>query len=194
VPPPTRAWLRQQKTQQKDSPVKHGRAHPIRVEQAPIFGKGPNALRAALDEGIQTAKPGPRPTTGPLALATLPEWYIYWALTNRLHKKDGEDFRYRGETQFAQGLSGQTQLDFEMLDGSGIAIEVQGNFFHYEQGSAKLIQDQVRAQDLAPFVTVIDIDEDDALRDPEYYTREALAGHDHSFRYRNYWVKPFNQS
>lgn len=124
-------------------------------------------------------------------MATLPEWYIYWALV-RLGKKPGVDFSYRAETGFSQGLSGQTQLDFEILDGSDVAIEVQGTFYHYGMGSAKLIQDRVRAGELANQWTVIDIDEDDALRNPIYYVSEALLGHDHSYRYTNTFVKPFN--
>lgn len=195
---PTGSRLRTQRNQQKGStdhtPGKHGRAHGIKIEKGAIFGKGPDYLRGALDDPTELAKPGPKPQAGPLAVATLPEWYVWWALTNRLKKQPMVDFSYRGETGFSQGLSGRTQLDFEMLDGSNIALEIQGTFYHYEQGTAKIILDQVRAAELAAFWTVINIDEDDALRDPEYYVREALQGRDHSFRYTNQFVKPIGAS
>lgn len=191
--PPTNSRLKTQRSQQKDSkaPKSNRGYHGIHIAALPIFGRGPDELRAATGEGTQVSKPGPKPTTGPLAIATLPEWYVYWALTVRLKKEQGVDFSYRSETTYNQGLSGSTQLDFEMHDGSGIAMEIQGDFFHYQQGTSKIIIDQVRAEALAGTWTVINLDEDDVLRDPEYYTREALAGNDHSYRYRNYFVTPF---
>ena len=191
MPPPTRDWLQRQKQQQKEIAAPTRKAKAPKVENKPVFGRGPEELQGALADPTEVSAPGPRPDSGPLALATLPEWYIYWAL-ERLGKKPNVDFVYRGETEFAS-LSSQTQLDFQMLDGSGIAIEVQGDYFHYQQGSAKLVLDRVRAGELANQWTVIDIDEDDALRNPIYYTQEALLGRDHSYRYRNYWVKPFKQ-
>jgi hypothetical protein len=129
-----------------------------------------------------------------MAIATLPEWYVYWALTVRLKKKPGIDFAYRGETSYA-ALSGQTQLDFTILDGSNIAIEIQGTYWHYEQGAAKIVQDFVRAGQLASQWTIINIDEDDVVGDPSgeaavYMVKEALLGHDHSWRYRQYLRNP----
>ena len=129
-----------------------------------------------------------------MAIATLPEWYVYWALTVRLHKKPGIDFSYRGETSYAS-LSNQTQLDFTILEGSNVAIEIQGTYWHYEQGTAKIVQDFVRAGQLASQWKVINIDEDDVVGDPSgeaalYMVKEALLGHDHSWRYRGYLRNP----
>jgi hypothetical protein len=193
--PPTNSRLQQQRRQQKTTvqdPQKSNRGfHQTKIAKGPIFGKGPDVLRAALSDATETARPGPKPNSGPMAIATLPEWYVFWALTVRLKKEQGVDFSYRSETGYNQGLSGSTQLDFEMHDGSGIAMEIQGDFFHYQQGTAKIVIDQVRAGYLSSQWTVINLDEDDVLRDPEYYVREALEGRDHSYRYTNTFVKPF---
>lgn len=190
--PPTNSRLQEQRRQQAPEKVKTNRGfHETREAHGPIFAKGPDALRAALSDPQELSRPGIKPNSGPLAIATLPEWYVYWALTVRLKKVQGVDFSYRSETSYNQGLSGSTQLDFEMQDGSGIALEIQGDFYHYQQGTAKIVQDRVRAGDLSNHWHVIFLDEDDVLRDPEYYVREALQGNDHSYRYRNYFVKPF---
>jgi hypothetical protein len=156
-----------------------------RLPKHPVFPRGPRALQAQLREPERVGtRPGPKPTAGPLALATLPEWAIYWALTVRLKKVPGIDFEYRGEVA-ANTLSAAAQLDFTMLDGSAIAIEVQGIHWHYELGSTKIAEDLVRATELASRGwTIVNIDEDDALADPEHYVREALRGRDHSYRYQ----------
>ena len=191
--PPTRDWLRQQKSQQKNASKQRRSFDEKEIQRKPIFGRGPSGVREALKEPSVISGPGPKPTTGALALATTPEWYVYWALL-RLGKKPNSDFSYRGETSFAS-LSNRTQLDFTILDGSGIAIEVQGTFWHYEQGAAKIVEDRVRASQLASQWRVIFIDEDDLVGDPTgqaaiYYVSEALRGRDHSWRYRQYLRNP----
>lgn len=194
--PPTSDWLRQQKSQQKQATKGHRGFDQKEQSKKPIFGKGPNSLRQALKDPEIVSGPGTKPTTGPLALATQPEWYVYWALLH-LGKKPNVDFSYRGETSYAS-LSTRTQLDFTILDGSSIAIEVQGTFWHYEQGADKIVQDMVRSGQLSSSWHVIDIDEDDLVGDPSgqaalYYVREALQGRDHSWRYRQYLRNPLKQ-
>lgn len=163
---------------------------PIRFSKRPIFGKGPKALQGALKEGENVSGPPPKPTGGPMAVATLPEWNIYWALTFRLHKKDGSDFVYRKTAGLLASLTEKTQLDFMLLDGSAIAIEVQGLYWHYEKGRTKVADDIIRAAMLAGKWTIINIDEDAALRDPLFYTKEALEGRDHSYKFTNAFYKP----
>lgn len=193
MPPPTRAWLAQQKSQQRQTAKTKRSFDETEQKRKPVFGRGPTGLREALKEPEVVSGPGPKPNSGPLALATTPEWYVYWALL-RLGKRPGIDFAYRGETSYAS-LSTRTQLDFTMTDGSGIAIEVQGTYWHYQQGADKLIADTVRRSQLAGSWTVIFIDEDDVVGDPTgqaaiYYVSEALKGHDHSWRYRQFLRNP----
>lgn len=109
---------------------------------------------------------------------TRPEWSVYWGLLrNGLH--DGEDFTYKAMLPTV-GSSYFSNVDF-IVKPFGIAIEVQGEFWHYGQGTDKQINDQIRRALLTQFVlNVIFIDESDALRNPKFYVREALAGRDHS--------------
>jgi len=154
-----------------------------KVERPPIFGRAKAGLADALAPAEIITGPPPQPQTGPFAvgLATKPEWYVNWGL-NRNGKKNGQDFNYRGEVKLLSSLATATQLDFTMIDGSQIAIEVQGLHWHYELGFNKIAQDRVRRTELvAAGWVVIQIDEDDALRDPVYYVREALSGRDHSY-------------
>jgi hypothetical protein len=149
-------------------------------------------LGDALKEATHVSGPPEQPKTGPFMppLATKPEWYIHWAL-GRLGKKLGEDYQFRGEVDFLPSLAAQAQLDFTMLDGSQIAIEVQGIHWHYELGTTKIALDQFRTAQLqAAGWQVMEIDEDDALRDPIYYTREALQGRSHAYRYKPYFIRP----
>jgi very-short-patch-repair endonuclease len=164
-----------------------------KVERKPIFGRATAGLADALRPAELVSGPPPQPETGPFArgLATKPEWYVNWGLV-RNGKKNGLDYNYRGEVKFLSSLATAAQLDFTMIDGSQIAIEVQGIHWHYELGFDKIAQDRVRRTELvsAGWV-VIQIDEDDALRDPVYYVKEALAGRDHSYSTNEVFYQPW---
>ena len=154
-----------------------------KVERPPIFTVAWAGLAQATAPAENITFVPPQPATGPFAvgLATKPEWYVNWGL-QRNGKKNGLDYNYRGEVKFLPSLATATQLDFTMIDGSQIAIEVQGVHWHYELGFDKIAQDRIRRTELVSAGwQVIQIDEDDALRDPEYYVREALSGRDHSY-------------
>lgn len=156
---------------------------PKAIKGGPIFGRGPLALYKALSKPEHVSGVPPKPEHGPLSLATLPEWSIYWALTERLKKVPNVDFTYREEIEFISSLALGAQLDFMMQDGSQIAIEVQGVYWHYEQGSQKIAEDEYRRALIANAGwKIVNIDEDDAVRDPLFYTREALEGREHAYR------------
>lgn len=109
---------------------------------------------------------------------TRPEWAVYWGLL-QLGMHEGEDFAYRPGIQ-SIGISYYSTLDFVIPD-YHIAIEVQGEFWHYEQGSDRIFHDMQRASLLYDQgFTLIFIDGKNALEDPEFYVREALQGRDHS--------------
>ena len=164
-----------------------------RVERKPIFGRAQAGYAEALQPAENITGPPPQPQTGPFApgIATKPEWYVHWAL-ERLGKRNGVDYTYRGEVELISSLATAAQLDFTMNDGSQIAIEIQGIHWHYELGRAKIVEDMVRRTELqASGWTVIQIDEDDALRAPIYYTKEALAGRDHSWSTSPVFYQPY---
>lgn len=109
---------------------------------------------------------------------TRPEWAVFWGL-QRNGLQDGLDFTYLARLP-GVGASYYSQIDFLISD-YGIGIEVQGKFWHYGQGSAKIFTDMFRVSAFAQQgYKVIFIDEPDALRDPAYFVKEALQGNDHS--------------
>lgn len=109
---------------------------------------------------------------------TRPEWAIYWALT-RMGFRDGEDFIYQAVLP-SVGRSYWSQVDFLVPDFQ-LGIEVQGLFWHYALGSERQQRDILRVAYFADRgIDIVFIDEDDALRDPMYYTSEALQRRDHS--------------
>jgi len=165
-----------------------------KVERAPIFSRAWAGLSDALKPAENVTGPPPQPESGPFAVgvATKPEWYVNWGLQQN-DKRLGIDYEYRGEVQFLSSLATAAQLDFTMRDGSQIAIEVQGIHWHYELGFEKIAMDKVRRTELvASGWVVMQIDEDDALRDPVYYVREALAGRDHSYSTSQIFYQPWN--
>ncbi len=109
---------------------------------------------------------------------TKPEWAVYWALL-QMGYRDGEDFFYLVVVP-GVGHSYWSQVDFFFPD-TKIVIEVQGIYWHYTLGSERQARDIFRQAAFAQRgIEIVFIDEDDALRDPLYYTREALRGRDHS--------------
>jgi len=105
---------------------------------------------------------------------TLPEWSIYWAHI-QLGLKDGQDFQ--SQFQFSLAPNGVDFFEFDIQ----LAIEVNGLYWHYGFGATKQDSDMERRIRIESFgIQVIAIDEDDAMRDPKFYLREARLGRDHS--------------
>lgn len=129
--------------------------------------------RPGVSPGFQEAFP-PKADWFP---GTLPEWAIFWA-HGVLRLKEGEDFAY---ISHIAGI----QVDFEEF-GTGIALNIQGIFWHYEfGGSNKVAEDLItRAIIESTGTQLVNIDEDMAIRDPVYFLKEALAGRDHSMQAR----------
>ena len=109
---------------------------------------------------------------------TKPEWAVFWALLQLGFQPD-EDFFYLAVVP-GVGRTFYSQVDFLLPDFS-LGIEVQGIYWHYTLGSRRQERDVFRVAYLTQRgLRIIFIDEDDALRDPLYYVKEALAGNDHS--------------
>jgi hypothetical protein len=109
---------------------------------------------------------------------TRPEWAVQWGLQKN-GLVDGLDFTYQARLP-GVGSSYYSTIDF-LVNDYFIGIEVQGKFWHYGQGSDKIMTDIFRVSAYAgQGIKVIFIDEPDALADPAFYVREALAGIDHS--------------
>ena len=107
-----------------------------------------------------------------------PEWAVYWALT-RLGYKEGVHFVYQSPQMGGRIYLGGAVLDF-YFEGLGIAIEVQSAYYHYGDAQTRATDAMQKAQLLSYGIQVIYIDEQDALSNPVYFVKEALAGRDHS--------------
>ncbi len=147
------------------------------VPRPPIMTRGPKVLQAALLHTERTDAPGPVP---PGLIATEPEWAIYWALL-RLGYKPGVDFDFQSSQLGGRLERGGMVLDFIITEPLGLAINVEGEYWHYGHGSDKRAKDRAqRIQAASLGLFVVYVDERDARANPIYYTREALAGIDHS--------------
>ncbi len=109
---------------------------------------------------------------------TRPEWAVKWGL-DRNGFVINEDYYY----DFNVGgfeASYFSKFDFVVPEFQ-IAIEVQGEFWHYAQGSEVIANDEMRR--IAAYTQdyiLIFIDENDVLERPEFLVEEALRGVDHS--------------
>ena len=141
------------------------------VSEAAITSYGLRELR-----GREQREPaGDPPQDWP---GTRPEWAVYWALMV-LGLEPGVDFDYRVRMPELEARR-YGEVDFLVWQ-AGVAIEVQGTFWHYGVGRDKQTSDALRrALVESAGLILVAIDEEDALADPLYYVREALQGRDHS--------------
>lgn len=107
---------------------------------------------------------------------TEPEWAINWALTTL-----GATFVYQKGILGGRSYAGGIVADFLVEEPSQLIIQIQGTHWHYELGHRIMINDALqRAVIEAEGTEVINIDEEDAMSSPLFYTKEALLGIDHS--------------
>ena len=112
-----------------------------------------------------------------------PEYVAYQAFV-RLGKKPGEDFFYQSPLLGGRMDKGGFVIDFIFANPPDLGVNVQGVYYHYTQfpnGVETKARDTLARASLAgQNVTLVFIDDDDLLRDPLYYCREALNYRDHS--------------
>ena len=111
---------------------------------------------------------------------SIPEYVAYQALI-RAGKQPEVDFTYQSPLLGGRMTKGGVVIDFEFTNPPDLAINIQGVYYHYEFGVDQKARDvMARIQMAGQGITLIFIDEDDLLQDPEYYIREALNYRDHS--------------
>ena len=133
---------------------------------------------------LRFSKPTPKPWESPPPgwRGSKPEWAIYWAL-EKLGRKEGVDFFW--QSPFAGGRlnRGGAIIDFVLPD-LNLGIRVQGIYWHYERMNTQAL-DQIQLVAIeGSGMIVVDIDEDDALKNPLVFTRYAMQGIDKSRRIR----------
>jgi len=112
-------------------------------------------------------------------VGTLPEWLVYWVLL-QLGYRDGEDFTFQSSMMGVRYEAGAAVVDFLIISRvPQLCIRIQGIYWHYLMGAEKIRKDITQRQELETRgFEVVDLDEDDILRDPFYYTKRALEGID----------------
>ena len=91
------------------------------------------------------------------------------------------DFIYQSRQMGGRVERGGLVLDFSFINPPDLAINVQGVYYHYEQGSVNIAKDLIAREQLASQgVTLIFVDDIDLLENPDYFIKEALNYRDHS--------------
>ena len=112
--------------------------------------------------------------------ASLPELYALRELERR-GLNQGIDFYFQSPIFGGRVERGGFVLDFLFLNPPGLAINIQGNYWHFGRGTATIARDRLlRAQLAGLGLTLIFIDESDILKDVRYFIGEALMFRDHS--------------
>lgn len=111
---------------------------------------------------------------------SLPEYVALVAL-RRLGKLAGEDFTYQSALAGGRMEKGGVVLDFMFFNPPDLAINIQGDYYHYELGTEIRSRDIIAREQMASQgIFLIFVDESDLLKDPIFYMREALNYRDHS--------------
>ena len=109
-----------------------------------------------------------------------PEWMFYSSLTS-LGYESGNDFTYQSPLMGGRLDKGCIIVDFIFDNPPGLAVNVQGIYYHYELGADTGARDIMAREALAgQGITLIFVDEDDLEQDPVGVTREALQFRDSS--------------
>ncbi len=119
----------------------------------------------------------PQPTN---FIGSEPEWLVFTTLLE-LGKKPGIDFVFQSAYQGGRLSKGGLVLDFLFYNPPGLVVNVQGEYYHYLQGTGTIVRDVLTREQLAgEGITLIFIDAEDVIRDRKFYVREALQFKDHS--------------
>jgi len=109
-----------------------------------------------------------------------PEWVTYITLIN-LGKIVDEDFTYQSPLMGGRLDKGGSVVDFMFKNPPDLAINVQGNYYHYGMGVETKTRDILARVQLASLgIILIFIDEDMLEENATYYIQEALRYRDHS--------------
>jgi hypothetical protein len=110
----------------------------------------------------------------------MPEYVAYRTFIE-LGLEPGVDFTYQSPLMGGRMEKGGFVLDFLFNEPPDLAVNVQGVYYHYEFGVEAKARDVIARASLAgQNITLIFIDDDDLMRDPRFYCREALSYRDHS--------------
>ena len=111
---------------------------------------------------------------------SLLEYLVNEALI-QLGKEPDLDFFYQSPFAGGRMQRGGLVIDFIFVNPPDLAINVQGEYYHYEMGADIRARDLIARSMLAgDGITLIFIDESDVHKDAIGYTRDALRYRDRS--------------
>ena len=111
---------------------------------------------------------------------SLPEYLVNEALI-RLGKEPDLDFFYQSPFAGGRMQRGGLVIDFIFVNPPDLAINVQGEYYHYEMGADIRARDLIARSMLAgDGITLIFLDESDVHKDAVGFTRDALRYRDRS--------------
>ena len=111
---------------------------------------------------------------------SLPEYLVNEALIE-LGKEPDLDFFYQSPFAGGRMQRGGLVIDFIFVNPPDLAINVQGEYYHYEMGADIRARDLIARSMLAgDGITLIFLDESDVHKDAVGYTRDALRYRDRS--------------
>jgi hypothetical protein len=111
---------------------------------------------------------------------SMPEYVAYQTFI-RLGLEPGLDFVYQSPLMGGRLDKGGLVIDFLFAEPPNLAVNINGVYYHYHHGVEARARDIMARTSLAgEGTTLIFIDDDDLLRDPDYYCQQALQFRDHS--------------
>ena len=111
---------------------------------------------------------------------SLPEYLVNEALI-KLGKEPDVDFFYQSPFAGGRMQRGGLVIDFIFVNPPDLAINVQGEYYHYEMGADIRARDLIARSMLAgDGITLIFLDESDVHKDAIGFTRDALRYRDRS--------------
>ncbi len=120
------------------------------------------------------------PATTEQVLGTVPELAVFAELLRRRLIPE-VDFTFQSNLFGGRLLKGGLVIDFLFSNPPNLAISVAGEYWHFERGITVRVQDlQARTSLASEGITLIFIEETDALNNAEFYVGEALRFTDHS--------------
>ena len=108
--------------------------------------------------------------------------YLTFVTLQKLGYDPQTDFSFQSSQMGGRANLGGLIVDFLLNRPPGLAINVNGVYYHYERkGTGQKAKDVYHRQQLGGLgYTLIFVDDSDLLEDPTYYISEALEFRDHS--------------
>ena len=111
---------------------------------------------------------------------SVPEYVAYQTFIE-LGLDPTQDFTYQSPQMGGRMDKGGFILDFMFTNPPDLAVNVQGEYYHYEFGVEAKARDVMQRASLAgQNITLIFIDVADLMSDSRYFCQEALNYRDHS--------------